>query len=70
MKLKKMTDIRGDQLVKAIINEWSKEYIKQVFFMENRVNVWQYEVEFSLPKNTTPIPAATVKVYFSVIDTE
>ena len=68
--MKKMNEGKGQELVKSIVNEWSKIYINQVFFLENRVNVWQYEVEFSMPKNMTPIPVATVKIYFSVIDTE
>ena len=31
---------------------------------------FSYEVEFSKPKNTKPIPEGTVKVYFSVIEAE
>ena len=41
-----------------------------MFFLESRGNVWQYEVEYSQPMNIKPIPNATVKLYFSVIDTE
>ena len=70
MAMKKMTEGLGQELVKKIVSDWSKIYINQVFYLETRVNVWQYEVEFSMPKNKTPIPAATVKIYFSIIDTE
>ena len=63
-----MTDEMGQLLVINIIKEWSKVYINQVFFLENKGNVWQYEVEFSQPKDAKPIPIGTAKIYFSVID--
>lgn len=55
-------------MVREIIEEWSKIYTHQIHFLEERLNVWQYEVEFSMPKQAMPIPGATVKVIFSVID--
>jgi len=65
-----MSQVKGQKLTKAIVSEWSKVYINQVFFLENRGNVWQYEVEFSMPKNAKPIPQGTAKIFFSVIDLE
>jgi len=41
-----------------------------VFFLNQVGNVWCYEVEFSKPKNTKPIPEGTVKVFFSVMEVE
>lgn len=51
----------------GIVNEWSKVYINQVFFCQEIHNVLQYEVEFSKPLQTKPIPEGTVKVYFNLI---
>ena len=39
-----------------------------MFFLTNVANVWQYEVEFSIPKQVKPIPEGTVKVFFSVME--
>lgn len=41
-----------------------------MFFLTNVGNVWQYQVEFSIPKQIKPIPEGTVKVYFSVMEVE
>jgi hypothetical protein len=38
-----------------------------VFFCQEIHNVLQYEVEFSKPLQTKPIPEGTVKVYFNLI---
>ena len=55
--------------MKDIISKWSKIYINQVFFINNRGNVWEYSVEFSKPVNKKPIPEGTIKISFTVIDT-
>ena len=70
MKLTEMNEERGDELVTSIIERWSKIYTHQIHYLETKENVYQYEVEFSMPKNIMPIPGATVKVYFSLIDLE
>jgi len=57
-----LNEQEGKKIVQNIVNEWSKVYINQVFFIEQVGNVWQYEVEFSKPKNIKPIPEGTVKV--------
>ena len=41
-----------------------------VSFLFYLIFFFSYEVEFSKPKNTKPIPEGTVKVYFSVIEAE
>jgi len=38
-----------------------------VFFVQEYVNILQYEVEFSKPHATKPIPEGTVKVFFNII---
>ncbi len=38
-----------------------------MFFCQEIHNVLQYEVEFSKPLQTKPIPEGTVKVYFNLI---
>jgi hypothetical protein len=53
-----------------MVNSWSKVYINQVFFIQQVADVWYYEVEFSKPKPTKPIPEGTVKVYFTLIQGE
>ena len=58
----------GKQIVKDIVNEWSKIYINQVFYVKSVQNVHQYTVEFSRPSQVKPIPEGTVKVDFYVID--
>ena len=45
-----MDEAKGKDVVSTIVNEWSKVYIIQIFFLANVGNVWQYEVEFSKPK--------------------
>jgi hypothetical protein len=62
-----MREEEGLNIVKAIVNEWSKVYINQVFFVQEYANILQYEVEFSKPHQTKPIPEGTVKVYFNLI---
>ena len=64
-----MEETKGKDIVQKIVNEWTKVYIIQIFFINNVGNVWQYEVEFSKPKQTKPIPEGTVKVFFSVMET-
>lgn len=57
---------KGKKIVQEMVNEWSNVYINQVFFLNNTALLWNYEVEFSKPKNIKPIPEGTVKVYFGV----
>ena len=57
---------KGKKIVQDMVNEWSNVYINQVFFLNNVGLIWNYEVEFSKPKNIKPIPEGTVKVYFYV----
>ena len=65
-----MNEAKGKEVVSKIVNEWTKVYIIQIFFLTNVGNVWQYEVEFSKPKQIKPIPEGTAKVYFSVMEVE
>jgi hypothetical protein len=65
-----MDELRGQEIVQQMVNEWSKVYINQVFFIDHIEGVWYYGVEFSKPKNIMPIPESTVKVYFSIVDGE
>jgi len=55
------------QIVKQIVNDWSKVYINQVFFDQEYGNILQYSVEFSKPSKQKPIPEGTVKVLFDII---
>ena len=64
-----MNELRGKKIVQNIVDQWSRVYIKQVFFVNQMGNVWCYEVEFSKPKNQKPIPEGTVKVFFTVMET-
>jgi hypothetical protein len=57
----------GLNIIKGIVNEWSKVYINQVFYLREINNILQYEVEFSKPHQTKPIPEGTVKVYFDLV---
>jgi hypothetical protein len=73
-----MREEDGVEIVKKIVTEWSKVYINQVFFVNKFSNVYKYslipinfysyEVEFSKPHATKPIPEGTVKVFFSIIE--
>lgn len=74
-----MREEDGIEIVKKIVNEWSKVYINQVFFVNKFSNIYKYislsffnqysyEVEFSKPHPLKPIPEGTVKVFFSVIE--
>ena len=65
-----MNEQAGKDIVQKIVNEWSKVYINQVFYLNQVGNVFCYEVEFSKPKNDKPIPEGTVKVYFNIIEAE
>ena len=60
----------GKEVVSKLVNAWTEVYTIQIFFLTNVGNVWQYEVEFSKPKQHKPIPEGTVKVYFSVMEVE
>jgi hypothetical protein len=62
-----MKEEQGLEIIKKIVTEWSKVYENQVFFLEDFGNRLNYEVEFSKPHPTKPIPEGTVKVYFSII---
>jgi len=62
-----MREEEGLNIVRNIVSEWSKVYINQVFFMREYANILQYQVEFSKPHQTKPIPEGTVKVYFNLI---
>ena len=64
-----MSELKGKKIVQNIVDQWSKVYINQVFFVNQMGNVWCYEVEFSKPKNMKPIPEGTVKVFFTVMET-
>lgn len=64
-----MSELKGKKIVQNIVDQWSKVYINQVFFVNQMGNVWCYEVEFSKPKNQKPIPEGTVKVFFTVMET-
>ena len=61
-----MNEDKGKEIVSNLVNVWSKIYIIQIFFSSQVGNVWQYEVEFSKPKNIKPIPDGTVKVFFNI----
>ncbi|CDW82161.1 radial spoke protein 7 [Stylonychia lemnae] len=63
-----MREEEGVEYVKKIVNEWSKVYINQVFFINKFSNIYNYEVEFSKPHSIKPIPEGTVKVFFSLIE--
>jgi len=65
-----MDEAKGKEIVSKLVNEWTKVYIVQIFFLNTTGNVWQYEVEFSKPKLVKPIPEGTVKVFFSVMEVE
>lgn len=56
----------GKQIVKGIVDSWSKIYISQVFEGQEYGNVLQYYVEFSKPEKVRPIPEGTVKVFFDI----
>ena len=64
-----MNQVRGQQIVQNIVDQWSKVYINQVFFEDVMGNVWCYKVEFSKPQQGKPIPGGTVKVFFTVMET-
>ena len=61
-----MNEERGKQIVKGIVDSWSRVYINQVFFGAEYGNVLQYYVEFSKPDKLRPIPEGTVKVFFDI----
>jgi len=63
-----MDEAAGKQIVQKMVNAWSDDFIKQVFFNNQHENVWCYEVEFSVPKDKKPIPEGTVKCFFFVTD--
>jgi Ca2+-binding EF-hand superfamily protein len=63
-----MKPATGERIVKDIVNQWSQIYVNQVFFLKSHENIHQFRVEFSRPHKTKPIPEATVKVDFYVID--
>ena len=65
-----MNEDKGKKIVQDMVNEWSKVYINQVFFLNQLGNVWCFEVEFSKPREKKPIPEGTVKVFFSVMEVE
>lgn len=58
----------GIEIVRKIVAEWSKVYISQVFYIDKFSNIYIYEVEFSKPLASKPIPEGTVKVIFHVIE--
>merc|ERR1719232_19975 len=62
-----MREEEGLQIVKKIVDTWSKVYINQVFFSQEYGNILQYYVEFSKPSKQKPIPEGTVKVSFDII---
>ena len=35
-----MNELKGKKIVQNIVNEWSKVYINQVFFLEFVGNIW------------------------------
>lgn len=35
-----MDEARGKKIVQDVVNEWSKVYINQVFFLEQVGNIW------------------------------
>ena len=35
-----MTELGGKKIVQNMVNEWSKVYINQVFFIEQVGNIW------------------------------
>jgi hypothetical protein len=57
----------GERIVKEIVEEWSKIYTKQVQSLGTYGNILQYEVEFSKPLVSKPIPEQTVRVIFNII---
>jgi len=57
----------GEAIVKKIVEEWSKVYTKQVASLGAYANILQYEVEFSQPRQTKPIPESTVRVIFNIV---
>lgn len=63
-----MNENSSKKVVQDMVDGWSKVYINQVFFRGQTGNAWEYEVEFSKPKNHKPIPEGTVKVFFSVFE--
>jgi hypothetical protein len=66
----------GIEIVREIVNEWSRIYINQVFFINSFGNVYKYvillilsyEVEFSKPAILKPIPESTVKSEFFITE--
>ena len=61
-----MNQEAGLKIVKDIVNEWSRVYINQVFFVAQEANILEYKVEFSKPHQTKPIPEGTVSVIFKI----
>lgn len=57
----------GKAIVTGIVEQWSKIYIKQVFFKSEANNILQYYVEFSKPSKDKPIPEGVVNVFFDII---
>ena len=57
----------GEAIISKIVEGWSKVYTKQISALGSYANILQYEVEFSLPTQTKPIPDRTVRVSFSII---
>ena len=64
-----MNETKAKEIVQKMVNEWSKVYINQVFFLQKQEGeIYTFKVEFSKPKNIAPIPAGTVFVYFMVYE--
>jgi hypothetical protein len=57
----------GEGIISKIVEGWSKVYTKQISALGAYANILQYEVEFSLPNQTKPIPDRTVRVTFNII---
>ena len=63
-----MDEAQCKQIVQDLVDTWSGVFTNQVFFCNQEGNVWCYEVEFSMPKETKPITEGTVKVFFYITD--
>jgi len=57
----------GEAIISKIVEGWGKPYTKQISALGAYANILQYEVEFSLPTQTKPIPDRTVRVTFNII---
>lgn len=65
-----LSEHRAKELIQERVNEWSKVYINQVFFKALVNDVYEFQVEFSKPKQVKPIPEGTVKADFYVYNDE